>query len=302
MTQWVDIHSIQFVDEDQQWLDSSIEVSFRNVFIDETYYYNTVNTILQIYLIESETLINTANYPPPIICMWSNSEYLFLGTSEGVLRINKDNFSAPDLISVTETYKSYPEITGNNIVDIHGNDHCVALCTNGGVDFFNLTGHEERSYIETGGAKHCYVITNRDIYYSTNHYIYHVNPVPPLFYPEIIFSAGSGILADCSYIDDFKVTLKNGIRNYFIQTDLGIYTIEETGAYKIIDSYTDIIKFDVNKDTTINSGRLYITTTNAFSVVDMNTMALSDQYTYISKGRSGDTLNYENIEDSNTHS
>jgi hypothetical protein len=298
MTQWVDLHSLQFVDEEQQWLDSAIDVSFKNVFIDETYYYNTVNTTLQIYLIETETLINSVNYTQSIICMWSNTSYLFLGTSEGVLRINKDNFLAQDLMSLTETYKFYPEITGNNIIDIHGTDQCVAFCTNSGVDFFNLIGYEEHSYIETDDVTHCHIISNRDMYYSTDHHIYHVNPVPPVFYPDIIFSAGSGILTGCSQIDDFKVTLKNGTHNYFIQTDLGIYAIEESGAHKVIDSYTDIIKLDVNKDTTINSEKLYITTTNAFSVIDMHTLTLFDQYTYTSKGRSGDTLDYEIIEDS----
>lgn len=64
------------------------------------------------------------------------------------------------------------------------------------------------------------------------------------------------------------------------------------------DDTSNLISIDIDKDTFFDSGYLYITMKNHFIVVDMSNKTLRDMYTFNSKGRSGDTLDKEEILDS----
>jgi len=67
------------------------------------------------------------------------------------------------------------------------------------------------------------------------------------------------------------------------------------------DIPNNLISIDIDSTTSSNNGYLYITMKSQFLIVDLNTKTVKDLYSYTSKGRALETLDYEIIEKSSVY-
>ncbi len=61
------------------------------------------------------------------------------------------------------------------------------------------------------------------------------------------------------------------------------------------DSVDNILSIDMDENTSMNRGKLYITMKNHFIVVDMGNKSVVDMYAFDSQGKSGDALDKSEI-------
>jgi hypothetical protein len=282
---WVDDEG-QFVDIELQWYEGYYS---SKVYIDDEYYYKGVNNLLEIYSIETRTIIKTLTCESSITHIWSNGSYIFLATDGGVLYVDKQGFNY-----IVE-YKQYPEITSNMVNCIDGGDGCLLFSTFSGIDFFDEFGC--RCYTSGIRTNKCFYLNRREIYYSNKNNIYRSNPSSENLVSDVIFTTGSGVLSESSKILDFKVSKINNEYNFFVLTDLYLYAIDSYG-YKTIE-YDNMFKIDLDYNTTRTNGKLYITTNSSYIVVNMSDDSIYDMYRVDFAGRSGDTLYKSLILDSN---
>lgn len=280
---WVDDDDRQYIDNDNlQWYSGHYVIK---VHIDDDFYYKGYGSTLEVYSLETRSLFKSFSCSGIINYVWSNSNYIFIATDMGVVYIDK---STIDELSV---YKKYPDITNDVVNDIDGDDVCLLFATNSGIDFFD-TYNDDHCYASGIYTNKCCFLNRREIYYSDSNNIYRSNPSTELLQSEVLFTAGSGIFNDSNYIRDFKVNNYG----YFVLTDLYLYAIEPSG-YKVLD-YDGMFKFDVDFDTRKDSGKIYITTSNSYMVVNMSDNSIYDMYRFDFAGRSGEILEQEEILDS----
>jgi hypothetical protein len=94
---------------------------------------------------------------------WADEDYLYIGTNQsGILRSPMSSISG-GVYNDLQTYKNFPDITSNNVLDIHGYDDYLCVITNSGIDEIN-TNTDVRYYTTVSGASRCFQ-TASGIYY-----------------------------------------------------------------------------------------------------------------------------------------
>jgi hypothetical protein len=167
--------------------------------------------------------------------VWANEDYLYIGTSQsGVLRSPMSSI-ASGIYNNVQTYKSYPDITNNNVLDIYGNGDYLCVATTSGVDELHIST-ADHYFTTVSGAQRCFQ-TASGIYYTISgnlHAVYDLNSnwtTPSYTYNSTKHES----FVEVNTINDLVVV--SGV--ICVGTNAGVVTIfeargnERTSPYKI---------------------------------------------------------------------
>lgn len=90
-------------------------------------------------------------------------------------------------------------------------------------------------------------------------------------------------------------------RGYEVTRPYDFWFYRFIGFNLLPDIPNNLISIDIDSTTSSNNGYLYITMKNQFLIVDLSTKTVKDLYSYTSKGRALETLDYETIEKSDVN-
>jgi hypothetical protein len=253
--EWYDIDSWQWTDDDvRQWGFSEegpggpAFAGLRQIWTDDKYVYAATTSGLEIINIETEQRQSFATNPTGYTSVWSDNTQVFLGSTTGVKVLAQSAVGPAEILSQLDDYAREPDLTSNDVKYVHGNLNKLICCTVEGVDILwrNSTGY--RTYTTVTGAQKCFATQNNYFYYTVSG----TAPsgiVPPWYLcrlndstgnwdePDVLYTTGSGFLAEATCLVDFYVTEHTSIsganNTLFVATDAGVYVYDE-GA----DRYT----------------------------------------------------------------
>jgi hypothetical protein len=137
----------------------------RNSWFADPYMYKATTSGVSIYSTDSITLLNNVFFPYGANSVWANDSYLYMATSvSGIYRCPISTISGT--LSFEE-YKSYPNITANDVNYIHGSGDFLCAATISGVDRYKLSSGE-REYTNENYVTKCFQLSNGDYYYVVN--------------------------------------------------------------------------------------------------------------------------------------
>lgn len=137
----------------------------RNVFLYDLHLFKSTSSGVGIYDALSVDLVNFAGFPLGTNAVWVNEDYLYVATS--VSGIYRADMSAVSGTLIFENYKSYPDITSNEVRYIHGSGDYLCATTASGVDRYKLsTGERNFTYVDN--ADKCCQTSRGDYYYVVN--------------------------------------------------------------------------------------------------------------------------------------
>lgn len=211
----------------------------RNLWAADPYVFKATAAGVNVFDLETESLLSYAVFPGGATSVWSNDDHLYMATSvSGVYR-------AP-LSTVTGTitltpYKSYPDITANDVNYIHGAGDYLCVATASGVDRIKIST-DDREYHTTTDVSKCFQNSNGDYYYIINPYDnitglddnvfgwnygrvielsrpisednYQLKLELPLTQPDDIFAQAAQNGVDIRFIDNFGRTVPHFIETW----------------------------------------------------------------------------------------
>ena len=240
-----------FYDDSHTTTSGSLTFSFGEIdttntsnFVDELYVYHSRKSLLDVYSGDTGDKVVSSVYDVNLNSVWADQENVFLGTAgSGVLYFNKSYLSNyptnSGLYNEINIYKQYPDITGNSIKCIHGNEEKIAFVTDSGVDYFKKEPNGYRSYTTTTEAEKCFVCAERNFYYTTISGSYsYLNKMNHCLTdwkePDVVYD----FFVENVYINDFYVSespVSDGYNTIFLATTSGVYVIDE--YYKTMNIY-----------------------------------------------------------------
>jgi len=115
-------------------------MSNRNVWIKEPYVFGATTSGVNIYSSASGSQVAEVVYPTGANSVWAGEDYLYIATLDsGILRLPTSSISGNfNLTSYIVGYKSYPNLTSNNVGYLHGAGDFLCATTASGVDHFNI--------------------------------------------------------------------------------------------------------------------------------------------------------------------
>jgi hypothetical protein len=198
----------------------------RNIWTVDPYVYRATVSGLQVYDLSSEILINFIPVSSGVNSVWADISYVYIGTTNsGVYRCS--SAVAVSGTSFTE-YKSYPNITSNEVVYLHGKGNYLCVSTASGVDRFTLS-NGSRTYESAASPEKCFQTSGGDYYY-------YINNSPAELHA--VYSGGGytyeaeegGVIGPVSF-NDIYVTEGTSIYDeanvLFLATSSGAYVVEE---------------------------------------------------------------------------
>jgi len=216
------------------------------IWADSDYVYTATSSGLEVYDLATELLGATAYNEGGYSSVWSNDDYIYIGTfGAGLKKLYKAsivmNVVTPTNINAYITdYFKYPDITSDTINYIHGNYNKLLVCTTAGVDIIRadslyITHH---TTVSGDNTLKCFATETDSFYYTisgadSKYSIHRLNEnTSDWSGPDYIYITGSGILNDVSTITDLYISAGTSISgsNYntlFLATDVGIYVIDE---------------------------------------------------------------------------
>lgn len=302
MTQWIE-NILQWVEnESDQWFEG---------------YFS---------LVDLDGIGAYVNYSPGYSTVWGNADTIFLGTfGSGLKYIDKINIIPDvdrpmDVSNYIADYLNYPQITSDNIKCIHGSGSYLMCCTESGVDFIKqeIPNYSPgyRYYTNVIGAKKCFVTSTGKSYYTvsgtTEWYINSITCLSDWSTPDYTYVTGSGILASGIAINDIFVTEGTSSDNVsnilFLATSSGVYMLDE-GTMESNTYYSEVCvsgTYNILKGNSNNlisiwvlNGKMYISSEEFITVVDLDTNQIYDWYSQTHAGRAGETLQSDDIVDIN---
>lgn len=220
-----------------------------NLYYNDAYMFNASSSGIEIYDIDAESVVKYVIYSGGIKSVWADSDTAYLGTTAaGVYTLDLDYITSVsgvvDLSGYITLFKSYPNITGDNVVYIHGADDYLCCVTESGIDHFNFGSSEayERSYAIFSGAEKCWQTSTGRFYYTKTDslntvysymcnwdensvgYVYETTGSGNLFFPE------GHEIKDISITEGTSIytTVRGATNNLiFTATTSGIVLIEE---------------------------------------------------------------------------
>jgi hypothetical protein len=307
--QWVDVN-------DYQWWQSSVLVGLTSqIWADSTYVYVTTSSGFSIVEIESEQKYAQLTYSGGFTTVYSDDDKVYLGTNNnGIKYINKTCISGSiispiELASCLNDYVEQP-LTSNEIRYIHGNNEFLMCCTSVGVDVIKKEPHGYRSYTTTSGAKKCFMTSTGKCYYSTlsgtSWKLNRVNiSLTDWATPDYVY--GDPLIASNEITDMFvtEATASDGVSNTLMVTTVSGTWVVDEGDYSLKTYYTHpgILAGTSNHFTSIwaYGNKMYVASSDAFSVVNLTTGSLIDCYTQTLGGNNNEPLIGNDIVDINAN-
>lgn len=137
----------------------------RNMWYKDPYIYKATASGVSIYNPDSQALIKRTMFPSGVNSVWSDEDHLYIATSiSGVYRCSVTTISG---IMTFEKYKSYPDITDNDVKYLHGCGDYLCAATVSGVDRYRLSDGA-RTYTIKDRVSKCFQTSNGDYYYVVN--------------------------------------------------------------------------------------------------------------------------------------
>lgn len=137
----------------------------RNIWYKDPYIYKATASGVSIYNPTSQALIKRTAFPSGVNSVWSDENHLYIATSvSGVYRCPVITISGT---MTFEKYKSYPDITDNNVKYLHGCGDYLCTATVSGVDRYRLSDGA-RTYTIKDRVSKCFQTSNGDYYYVVN--------------------------------------------------------------------------------------------------------------------------------------
>lgn len=238
--QWCDIDTWQWVDNDEaQWGFSVYAYEgLYQIWTDNLYVYAATSSGLDVISVETEQRVSFATNPYGYTTVWSDNDYVFVGTNDSGIKVFRQNDVGPAEIAPSLLdYTSVPDLTSNEIKYIHGNTDKLVCCTAEGVDTIHR-GSSYRTHTTISGAKKCFITPNYNyVYYTVSGTdntwsINRLNDTSSNWQvPDIVYTTGSGFLTEATCLNDFFVTEHTSIsgtnNTLFIATDVGVYVYDE---------------------------------------------------------------------------
>lgn len=252
--QWYDIDSWQWVDnDDSQWGFSTassgvVYEGLNHIWTDNLYVYAATTDGLDVIDIDTELRQSFATNLGGYTTVWSDSDFVFVGSSAGIQYFRQSDVGPAEIISALTDYASVPDLTSDEVRYLHGNENKLICCTERGVDVIRRNSGY-RTYTNVFGAQKCFITPNHDyIYYTISGiatsgtapwYIHRLNNNTSNWSsPDLIYATGSGFLENATRLNDFYVTehtSTSGLNNtLFIATDNGIYVYDEGSGNYIV--------------------------------------------------------------------
>ncbi len=137
----------------------------RNIWFKDPYLYKATASGVNIYNASSQALIKRTSFSSGINSVWADDDYFYMATSiSGIYRCQVSSISGT---STFERYKSYPDITANDVNYLHGCGDYLCTATVSGVDRYTLSTNDRISVIKSNVSK-CFQTSNGDHYYIVN--------------------------------------------------------------------------------------------------------------------------------------
>jgi hypothetical protein len=162
----------------------------------------------------------------------SDDSYLYIGTNSGIVRSPMTSI-ASGIYDDLSVYKQFPDISSNEVLDIHGNGDYICAITSSGIDEIKIsTG--DRYYTTVSGASRCFQTTS-GIYYLVSgslNAVYTLNSnwaTPDYFYNESTHPS----LFNVNYMYDLHI--KDGV--IYLATNNGVIVIKEERGAEVDSDY-----------------------------------------------------------------
>jgi len=137
----------------------------RNIWARAPYIYKATASGVDIFDIETASLLNNIYFLDGANSVWANDDYVYIGTStSGIYRCPVNSIDSSPYF---EEYKSYPNITDNHVNYLHGKGDYLCAATSSGVDRYRLSD-EDRKYVIKDNVTKCFQTSNGDYYYIAN--------------------------------------------------------------------------------------------------------------------------------------
>ena len=223
--------------------------SLYNIWMDDDYAYCATSSGLDVVELDTEVSYAFAENDVGYTAVWASSTNVYLGTSNsGIRYLSKSNIFNGDITNEVFEYRTYPDITNNNVKYLHGNNNNnMICCTISGVDIIRISTSSGTSTL-VAGAEKCFATPDHDYYYytvsGTNYSINKLsNNTEDWTVPNVSYTTASGFLSNASSIKDFFVTEHTSVTSnkntLFVATDNGIYVYDEgLDLYELYDITT----------------------------------------------------------------
>lgn len=137
----------------------------RNIWTLDPFVFKPTTSGLSVFGLVSEALVNFIPLAGGINSVWADEQYVYLGTSvSGIYRCPTSTVSGATTLT---PYKTYPDITSNEVNYIHGKGDYLCATTASGVDRYKVST-DDREYVEVAGPGKCFQTSNGDYYYVVN--------------------------------------------------------------------------------------------------------------------------------------
>lgn len=280
--------------------------TLNQIYSDDYYVYAATNRGLSVVSMSAEREIGYIGYNTGFTTVWASDNEVYLGTTQsGIKYISKTCISGTtnnpaDLNTCLNDFNNitpYHNLTSDNIRYIHGNNDLLMCCTNLGVDVIKAEPQGYRSSTTISGTQKCFITQNGLYYTISGTDNWSLNRVDycgsDWVEPDFSYVTGSGILPAGEKINDIFITentSENGIDNtVFCATSSGTYVIDEgnlnyeayctsSGCNTVFGTDDDFIAVWADLAASLTNGKFYVSSKNAFSVVDNSTKTLVDRY------------------------
>jgi hypothetical protein len=175
---------------------------------DNGYLYAATNVGLIIIDVDSEQEFARVS---STVCtsVWNSDTLVFMGTTgSGIWALDKSTISSGDLTSSAYQYRSYPNITSDDVKYLHGQSDYLCATTAVGVDFIwiSLADWDSRTI---DNAYKCFVCSDGKTYFTTSgtpNKIYRSNVPLGVSSTPVEYTCGSGDLTNVPNVRDIYVT------------------------------------------------------------------------------------------------
>ena len=299
-------------------------VTLHKIWMDQIYVYAATSIGLDVIDIETSNKVSYIDNIEGFTSVWSSEDVVYLGTNDdGLKYIEKETISGSEsapynLENNLKDYNYYYNTSSNQIKYLHGYNDTLAVVTGSGIDILNNTVNSFKSTTSNINVTKCFLTPANEIYYivqgtAEDDGIFKMNTVLcDWSNADTSYKPGQSFIPEIADINDLFITTKTSKNNIdntlFVATTSGAYVFDE--EEKSFDRYTTLLgeKYTAlntiyaDLDSSRDNGKLYTTSSGngaAFSIVDLDSKILYDSYTLTVKGRSGVTLEQEDIKDIN---
>ena len=198
----------------------------RNIWTVDPYVYKASSTGLKVFDLASEALVNSITVSGGVNSVWANSSYVYIATTNSGVYYCTTAAAAVSGTTFTP-YKTYPNITNNEVNYLHGKGNYLCVSTASGVDRYRLSDGD-RAYESAASPEKCFQTSNGDYYYYINsspaelHAVYSGS--------GYVYEASEGNVVGEVIFNDIYVTENTstyGGNVLFLATSSGGYVVEE---------------------------------------------------------------------------